>query len=303
MKNLAAAALLPKPELIQFDGNPLRYFIFMKSFESNVEKDTTDASRRLQLLIQYCTGKAKGVVENCILMNPEEGYKEAKRLLAERFGNKYKVTSSWINKISSGPVIRANDREALLSLADDLQNCEITLKATGRLNQVNNEDRLVKILERCPGFVKARWQSTVQEIRSEDRDPNIEDVRKLVRRIAIEKNDPVFGAIMDVGIKETSTSRVVQNRANAARFRGASQRNMNFSIQTVNPNSMGSEGKIRCHFCDKDHKLENCETFKKKSGEEQFEFVLSKKLCDNCLSSFHFSAGCKRWKACKIPNC
>ena len=40
MKNLAAATLLPKPELIHFDGNPLRYFIFMKSFENKVEKDT-----------------------------------------------------------------------------------------------------------------------------------------------------------------------------------------------------------------------------------------------------------------------
>ena len=61
------------------------------------------------------------------------------------------------------------------------------MKTTGRLNQVNSEDRLVKILERCPGFVKARWQSRVQEIRSEDREPNIEDVRKLVSRVAMEK--------------------------------------------------------------------------------------------------------------------
>ena len=72
-------------------------------------------------------------------------------------------------------------------MADDLQNCEITLKATGRLTQVNSEDRLVKILERCPGYVKSRWQSRVQEIRKEDRDPNIEDVRKLIRKIAMEK--------------------------------------------------------------------------------------------------------------------
>ena len=240
MKNLAAATMLPKPELIQFDGNPLRYFIFMKSFENNVEKDTTDPGRRLQLLIQFCTGKAKRVVENCILMNPDEGYIEAKRLLAERFGSKYKVTNSWISKISNGPVIKANDREALLGLADDLQNCEITLKATGRLNQVNNEDRLVKILERFPGFVKARWQSRVQEIRSEDREPNIEDVRKLVSRAAMEKNDPVFGAIMDVGVRD-SASRSTRSKPDTLRTRGASQNNMNFSIQAVNAKSTGSD--------------------------------------------------------------
>eukprot|EP00112_Aurelia_sp_Birch-Aquarium-sp1_P005483 Seg1622.10 transcript_id=Seg1622.10/GoldUCD/mRNA.D3Y31 product="hypothetical protein" pseudo=true protein_id=Seg1622.10/GoldUCD/D3Y31 len=78
---------------------------------------------------------------------------------------------------------------------------------------------------------------------------------------------------------------------------------MNFSIQAVNPKSTGSDTKIRCHLCDKEHKLENCEEFRKKSGDEQFKFVRSKKLCDNCLSSYHFSAGCRRWKACKIPDC
>ena len=120
-------------------------------------------------------------------------------MLAERFCRKYEVTNSWIWKKSNELIIEANDREALLGLADDLQNCEIMLKATGRRN------RLVKTLERCPGFVKARRQSRVQEIRNEDRDPNIEHVHKLVRRIANEQHDPVFGAIMDVGLEDNAT--------------------------------------------------------------------------------------------------
>ena len=78
MKQLAVASLLPKSELVTFDGNPLRYYIFMKSFETNVEKDTDDYSRWLQLLIQFCVGKAKKVIENCILLDLEEGYKEVK---------------------------------------------------------------------------------------------------------------------------------------------------------------------------------------------------------------------------------
>ena len=37
VKKLAVAALLPKFELTPFDGNPLKYFIFICSFENNVE--------------------------------------------------------------------------------------------------------------------------------------------------------------------------------------------------------------------------------------------------------------------------
>ncbi len=48
--------------------------------------------------------------------------------------------------MADGPVLKSCDQEALLDLADDLENCKITLKAPGRLTQINNEDRLVKIL-------------------------------------------------------------------------------------------------------------------------------------------------------------
>ena len=178
IKRLATHFAPPKSELMSFDGDPLKYFLFMRSFENSVEKDTDDKSRRLQLLIQYCSGKAKKVIESCVLLEPDEGCEEAKKLLTERFGDKFKVTNSWKRKVSDGPVIKAGDREALQDLADDLKHCEITLKAIGRLAQINNDDRSIKILERCPAFLKSRWQTKVQEIRNEDRDPNIEDVAK-----------------------------------------------------------------------------------------------------------------------------
>ena len=56
MKKLAVASLLPKSKLVAFDGYPLRYYIFIKSFEANVEKYTDDYCRWLQLLIQFCVG-------------------------------------------------------------------------------------------------------------------------------------------------------------------------------------------------------------------------------------------------------
>ena len=107
IKRLVTHFALPKSELMSFDGDPLKYFLFMILFENSVEKDTDDKSKRLQLLIQYCSGKAKKVIESCVLLEPDEGYEEAKKLLAERFGDKFQVTNSWIRKVSDGPVIKA----------------------------------------------------------------------------------------------------------------------------------------------------------------------------------------------------
>ena len=62
-----------------------------------------------------------------------------------------------------------NDREALLDLADNLENCQITLTVAGRLNQINNEDKMIKILRRVPPYLRARWQKRVHEIRADGR--------------------------------------------------------------------------------------------------------------------------------------
>ena len=299
MKKLTIAALLPKSELSVFDGNPLKYFLFIRSFENNVEKDTCDFSRRLQLLVQFCSGKARRAIEGCILLEPQEGYMKAKQILAERFGDAYTVSNSWLKKVSCGLVIKPGDRESLQELADDLENCEMTLKAAGRITQLNNEDRLVKILERCPNFVKSRWQSRVQEIRSSLREPTVEDVRRLIRMISKEKNDPVFGAIMDNVNREQSSRNDKIRRPNAV----STQRKLNFSIQTNDGKPNVTSSNVQCYFCEQNHKLADCEEFKKKTGEEKFNFIRSKKLCDNCLSSFHFSAGCKQRKACIVPGC
>ena len=204
MRKLATATLLPRSELMVFDGNPIQYSLFIRSFENNVEIGTSDFSKRLQLLIQFCSGKARKAIENCILLEPKEGYLKAKQLLSDRFGEAYKISTKWLAKVSEGSQIRPGDGEALQELADDLESCEITLKATGRMSQLNNEDRLVKIVQRCPAYVKSRWQARVQEIRMRERDPNIEDLRKLIRLAAKEKTDPVFGGIMDAGNRDSS---------------------------------------------------------------------------------------------------
>ena len=68
-----------------------------------------------------------------------------KKILAEHFGDAYRVSKSWLTKVSNGPPIKPGDKEDLQGLAHNLLNCEITLKATGRLAQLNNEDRLVKM--------------------------------------------------------------------------------------------------------------------------------------------------------------
>ena len=44
----------------------MKYVSFMHNFETCLEKDNPDNSRRLQLLIQHCYGKAREAIESCV---------------------------------------------------------------------------------------------------------------------------------------------------------------------------------------------------------------------------------------------
>ena len=69
---------LPKPELSKFDGSPLEYWSFIRSFDNNIERNASDESEKLTFLMQYCTGDSKKVIKSCVTMEPSGGYQAAR---------------------------------------------------------------------------------------------------------------------------------------------------------------------------------------------------------------------------------
>jgi len=93
----------------KFDGNPLQYWSFIRSFENSVERMCDDDGSRLTRLLQYCVGKARKVIHCCTVMPPSEGYKHARKLLKERFGNEYRISEAWIDKVTNGQQIKPHE--------------------------------------------------------------------------------------------------------------------------------------------------------------------------------------------------
>ena len=64
---------LPKPDLGSFDGNPLKFWSFVR-FENEIEKNTSNESERLAFLFQYCNGHAQAAIKSCVSLDPASGY-------------------------------------------------------------------------------------------------------------------------------------------------------------------------------------------------------------------------------------
>ncbi|KAJ8017536.1 hypothetical protein HOLleu_44990 [Holothuria leucospilota] len=219
-RRLLEAIQLPTGEVMKFDGDPLQYWIFKRAFDNTVDSSMLDDSAKLTRLLHYCVGKAKGVIQGCSVMEPSKGYRTAKRLLQDRFGEKHIIAEAWVNKIVGGSSISPQDNSALREFADDLKSCKETLNAMGYTAEINTQTTLLKIAERLPYYLRSRWVRRAREIRKKGgKVPNIEDLTEFVDDAAEEANDPVYGRLYKLGEKrehrKTGSAKVTKPWSNS----------------------------------------------------------------------------------------
>ena len=78
---MMGALQAPKIQLMEFHSDPMLYHAFIRSFEENVEKMLPDDGARLARLMHLCKAEAGRAIRCCNLMDPEQGYARARRLL------------------------------------------------------------------------------------------------------------------------------------------------------------------------------------------------------------------------------
>ena len=83
-------------------------------------------------------------------MREDVGYSEARILLAERYGQLFKIPTAYVDRVIKEQPIRAEDGPALQRFSILLTSCTNTLNQIGYLNRVENPESLRKIVDRLP---------------------------------------------------------------------------------------------------------------------------------------------------------
>nr|XP_054770423.1 uncharacterized protein LOC129278240 [Lytechinus pictus] len=288
-QQLLEAITISTANIMSFDGNPLKFYEFMRSFDSVIGRSSLDNNTKLLKLYHLCSGAAKDIIHCCLMMHPDDGYLHARTLLTDRFGNAFKICDAWIKKITEGPVIQNNPKQ-LREFADQLKTCGETLMAIGMLQEISCRNDLVKIIERLPFHLKSRWVRHVKSIRDVGRQPNIQDAVDFITGAADELNDPVFGTLLTGGPKSSSGGRT--DKARALSGRGP--------VSTFTTISHSGEN---CILCNARHDLFGCQDFKNMKPENRFEFAFKNRLCFNCLLPGHISSRCNINRTCSVKGC
>ena len=74
---------LPLPEPGIFTGDPLKYPVWVKAFETLIESRAINSAEKLHFLGKYVSGEAKSVVEGFMLLDGDDAYEKAKKQLSK----------------------------------------------------------------------------------------------------------------------------------------------------------------------------------------------------------------------------
>ena len=296
--------LLPRRRVPVFSGDPLHYCAFIRAFETVIETRELDYAGRLYYLEQHTAGRAQELVQSCLYMKAEDGYVKAKKLLESKFGQKHKIAMAYMDKVTNGPVIKAEDADALEGFAVLLSSCTNTLKAIGHSSKFESPDSMRKIIERLPPKLQASWRDNADRIlNSEARDICIDDISLFVEQKARTLSNPVFGKLPCLE-KEKKNCKDRGSRSKSERPAGKQLSLVTISETKSALNSSADvlsavhSSKKNCLFCNADHNLTECSSFAKVPPTDRQEFVMKQRLCFSCLGGGHQSRSCHKRKPC-----
>ena len=97
---------------------------------------------------------------------PHKGYNHAKTLLKDNFGQRNQIARAFIDKLHSDSFIKRDDKEGLVNLARDLEECVLTFR---------------KIVQRLPDDLQTRWIRKAGKIERTGEEPTINDLIQFVK--------------------------------------------------------------------------------------------------------------------------
>ena len=274
----------PKIEILKFSGDPLDFVRFMKTFELNVESLIQDSSRCLLLLIQHCDGEAKKLIEFCLLLDPDEGYRKAKDILKENFGRKNVIARAHMERLHSEVNIKNDDERGLVKLAHDLEECELIFKELNLHSDINNFESIAKIVRRLPHASQTRWVKVASKIEKIGQDPTFNDLVNFMKG-------------------EAEVSRSAYAKVLTQRHKRVNKFSTNMTSVSEETQGNGNPQSKKCSLCSGEHILWDCSGFKSKPVNERVAFMRQNHLCDNCCKKGHIGRFCRKDGMCTVTGC
>jgi len=208
-------------------------------------------------------------------MKAEEGYREARSLLKKRYGQSYHIATAYIEKLTKGPPIKAEDGSALRRFSILLTGCRNTLKEIGYLSRVENPNTLRMIVSRLPYGLRLKWRDMADKITEvEQREITIEDSNDFITSKAHAATHAIFGSVTKEVQDPSRRTKSIRSQKTSFVANAIQQQQTNGNVRNSTPRREAP----KCPLYNSNHWLSQCDEFKRISLSERFKFVPTKQV-------------------------
>ncbi|XP_055614787.1 uncharacterized protein LOC129761112 [Toxorhynchites rutilus septentrionalis] len=256
---------LPEINLKEFSGNLDDWISFRDLYVSLIHSSMQlTAVQKMLYLRATLSGEAARIISS--LEISANNYLVAWKLLKDRFENPNLLVKRYVSGLLTIPSLRKESAQGLADLADEFdRHVQMLDKIENSANHWNAF--LVERLSQCLDAVSLReWETQVSE---SDRYPIYEELLEFIyRRSRI---------VQTLKLSQSTNTQSHVELKTKSRFTAA---------------HVTSENVKKCPNCKQAHFLFQCESFRKISPQQRFEFVKKHGLCINCLKGTHLAKDC-----------
>lgn len=294
MKELIATMRLPQSHLPTFHGlNRTEYWEFIRTFQQQVGRAAISEEYKLRTLMNACTASVRDTLQLCNDLEPEEGYKRALAILEERYGDKHHYVGERVASLLKGPVVKAEDEQALRRLADELGSCIASLDKIGMIRELDTIYVRETLSHRLSGRTLTRYEDEAFTFnKRHGYYPGV----KWLRGFLLEEANRV-------GVRKRNKGEVTNDRDNDKTVRERDTQKRAVGLLTQQSGSVMESKESMCRLCNGIHTLPQCRRFRAMKVEERRAVARRFKYCYVCLNDTHIAAECKAKVWCDIEGC
>ncbi|XP_041980993.1 uncharacterized protein LOC121734447 [Aricia agestis] len=225
------------------------------------------------------TGDAARVISN--LEVSEANYKDAWRLLCERYDNKRQLLNHHLNALFKIEPLSRESERSLRFLVDHVTKNLRALSSLGQSTQYWDILIIHMVSSKLDTCTLVKWEEMRNSL---DEVPTLEQFNKFLTDRA------------DI-LETLNRNKLDKMKASSGFSRPTGSNVNNERVHTKSFSFLQGDNKINnfksCIICKGEHKIYECEIFKAKSYEDKISDIRKLKLCMNCLREGHQPHNCK----------
>ena len=165
----------------------------MKAFDAQIESKIANSADRLYYLNQHLVGEPKELIGGCLYLEPELGYVEARKLLENEYGDTFKISTAYVNKVLSWPVIKYDYELGLKHFALFLKKVKNAMDAIAEMTVLNHPTNMQMIVRKLPPNLQNKWRDRVTNMKRVNRKvAQFQNLVNFVDECAESANHPIY---------------------------------------------------------------------------------------------------------------